>query len=322
MSLLALGLVLASCSTEATKPRTSAPASQAQVASAGPAWLVELNRLRGIGGLKPVADSPELSRDCYAHAKYLIDQGPEGEAEFVDYRTDLGLGAHEENPQSKYYSTAGADCVHPSHLKPGFAQSNDVAWGTDAKADLDGLFYDAPFHRLSLLAKWATVAGYGEYGTWPRRVGVLSLKGEGWIGSPLITFPAEGSTVPVGQVSTFEVPNPLTSCPGYELPVGLPITVQLGTGYRGKLTSYSLRNASGPVEVCGFDWNSYQNPDASVQKAGREGLKMFGAMILVPKQPLKNDRYTVTVDTMRQKLEWSFTVAAEPEHQTITTRTR
>jgi hypothetical protein len=155
-------------------------------------------------------------------------------------------------------------------------------------------------------------AGYGEYGTWPRRVGVLALRGENWVGSPLIRFPTAGSTVPIGALRNFEIPNPLTSCPGYHLPVGLPITIQVGTGYRGYLASYLLRDSSGPVAVCGFDWKSYQNPNAYVRDQARKELRMFGGMILIPRSPLKDGRYIVSVDTVREKLEWSFTIANRP----------
>ena len=289
-----------------------APLPDQDAASVG---LNELNRLREIGGLKPVTFDASLNTDCYAHAKYLVDQGPQDPQEFAEYRVRLGLGAHTEDPHSKYYSAAGIECTQGGEPTPGYSRSNDVAWGHDPKDDLDGLFYDAPFHRLSLLAAWATAAGYGSYGTWPMRVGVLSLRGEGGIGSPLIRFPTADSTVPVGEVRTFEVPNPLSSCAGYELPVGLPITIQFGSGYRGHLMSYSLHGPGGPVETCGFDWTSYRNSNATEQAHGRKSLQMFGAMVLVPREPLANGRYDITVNTGRQTLAWSFTVEAGSSNQ-------
>lgn len=275
-----------------------------------PAWLDELNRLRATGGLAPVGENAALSRDRDAHAKYLVEQGPAAAPQFVAYEVALGLGAHHEDPASAHFSAAGAECAAGGKPEPGVSQSNDVAWGRDPIDDLDGLFYDAPFHRLSLLASWASVAGYGTYGDYPRRVGTLALRGEGGIGSPLIRFPTDGSTVPVGIVRDFEIPNPLSSCAGYSLPVGLPITVQLGSGYRGRMVSYSVRGPAGAVEVCGFDWTNYQNPDARTQTVAREILRAFGAIVIIPHEPLANGRYAVAVSTGRQNFEWSFTVAA------------
>lgn len=274
-----------------------------------PAWLIELNRLRATGGLAPVAENAGLSSDCDAHAKYLVEQGPPSASQFEAYEMALGLGAHHEDPASPHFTAGGAECAAGGKPAPGVAQSNDVAWGRDPIDDLDGLFYDAPFHRLSLLASWATVAGYGTYGDYPRRVGTLALRGEGGIGSPLIRFPTDGSTVPVGQVRNFEIPNPLSSCPGYTLPVGLPITAQLGSGYRGRMLSYSMRGPAGEVETCGFDWTSYRNRDGATEEVARKILSMFGAIILIPRQPLANGRYTVAVSTGRQNFEWSFMVA-------------
>jgi hypothetical protein len=318
-SICATAILLASCSPDSTQ-RASQPTSAAQSQQSqqqldtqnsgpAPAWLNELNRLRETGGLKPVAENGALSRDCDAHAKYLVEQGPSSAPQFMDYERDLGLRAHHEDPASPHFSAAGAECAAGGKDAPGVSQSNDVSWGRNPIDDLDGLFYDAPFHRLSLLAPWATVAGYGTYGDYPRRAGTMALRGEGGIGSPLIRFPTDGSTVPVGQVNSFEMPDPLASCAGYSLPVGLPITVQLGSGYRGRMLSYSVRGPAGAVETCGFDWTSYQNPDAATQELARKLLRAFGAIILIPRQPLADGRYAVAVSTGRQNFEWSFTVS-------------
>jgi hypothetical protein len=300
----AIVIVVAGCATQ----KSPAPTGGAPNAAAAPAWLEELNRLRKTGGLKPVAEDVTLSRDCVAHAKYLVQQGPATAAQFEAYKSSLGLAAHHEDPASPHYSAAGAACTTGGEATPGFSRSNDVAFGRDPISDLDGLFYDAPFHRLSLLAPWATVAGYGSYGDFPRRAGTLALRGEGGIGSPLILFPTGGSVVPVGRVDTFEVPNPLTACPGYALPIGLPITIQLGSGYRGRLESYSVGGPSGAVETCGFDWLTYRNPDVSTQEQARKVLRAFGAIVLIPRHPMSAGVYKISVATGRQTFKWSFTV--------------
>ena len=137
----------------------------------------------------------------------------------------------------------------------------------------------------------------------------MALRGEGGIGSPLILFPTDGSTVPVGKIESFEAPDPLSSCPGYKVPIGLPITLQLGSGYRGRMQSYSITGPTGVVETCAFDWLTYQNPDASTQEHARELLRAFGAIILIPRQPLINGTYKVAVSTWRQNFSWSFAVA-------------
>ena len=302
--LCAIAIAVAGCSAQTSQPGQGVAPNTAT----SPAWLNELNRLRNTGGLKPVEDDPVLSRDCVAHAQYLVEQGPTTVAQFEDYKASIGLAAHHEDPSSPHYSAAGAECAAGGKEAVGFSQSNDVAWGRDPINDLDGLFYDAPFHRLSLLAPWATVAGFGTYGNYPRRVGTLALRGEGGIGSPLILFPTDGSTVPVGQIHSFEAPDPLSSCPGYKVPIGLPITIQLGSGYRGRMQSYSLHGPAGAVETCAFDWLTYRNPDAATQADAREILRAFGAIVLIPRQPLANGVYKVAISTGRQNFAWSFTV--------------
>jgi hypothetical protein len=287
---------------------SQSPASVTLASGPSPPWLSELNRLRKTGGLEPVTDDVALSQDCVAHAQYLVEQGPPGVPQFEEYKAAIGLAAHHEDPASPHYSAAGAECAAGGKEEEGYSQSNDVAWGRDPINDLDGLFYDAPFHRLSLLAPWATIAGYGTYGDYPRRVGTLALRGEGGIGSPLIEFPTDGSTVPVGQVYSFEAPDPLASCPGYKLPIGLPITIQLGSGYRGRMVSYSVSGPAGPIETCGFDWLTYRNPDASTQDDARQIMRAYGAIILVPRLPMAGGVYKVSVDTGRQTFQWSFTV--------------
>jgi|HubBroStandDraft_6_1064221.scaffolds.fasta_scaffold103641_2 hypothetical protein len=315
--LCATAILFASCSADSTQRVSQDVASSqqsrdqldSQNSGSSPGWLDELNRLRKTGGLEPVAENGALSRDCEAHAKYLVEQGPATEPQFESYKAAIGLGAHHEDPSSPHFSAAGAECAAGGKEAMGVSQSNDVAWGRDPINDLDGLFYDAPFHRLSLLAPWATVAGYGTYGAYPRRVGTMALRGEGGIGSPLILFPTDGSIVSVGKIESFEAPDPLSSCPGYKLPIGLPITMQLGSGYRGRMQSYSITGPAGVVETCAFDWLTYKNPDAAMQEHARQLLRAFGAIVLIPRQPLVNGNYKVAVSTGRQNFSWSFTVA-------------
>jgi hypothetical protein len=42
---------------------------------------------------------------------------------------------------------------------------------------------------------------------------------------------------------------------------------------------------------------------------------MFGGMVMIPREPLVNGHYDVTVDTGRQTLTWSFVIDAAPSNQ-------
>ena len=302
---------LSGCATDRVRNAQTGASPETSVPASSPVWLIELNNLRAIGGLTPVAQDPDLSRECQRHAQYLVESGPDDPTEFVNYRTSLGLGAHHEDPSNPHYSVEGSDGARGGQPTPGFAQAAEVSWARDPISDIDGLFYDAPFHRLALLASWATLAGYGSYGEWPRRAGALALRGPGRSGSPLIRFPSDGSTVPFGDVRNRETPDPLASCPGYRRPIGLPITITLGSGYRWRLLSNSVEGPRGKVETCAFDDLTYQNPDAHERDSARDALRHFGAIVIIPRFPLENGAYKVTVTNSHQSFVWSFKVTRE-----------
>jgi hypothetical protein len=54
---------------------------------------------------------------------------------------------------------------------------------------------------------------------------------------------------------------------------------------------------------------TYQNPDVAIQEHARKVLRAFGAIVLIPRQPLANGVYKVAISTGRQNFAWSFTVA-------------
>jgi hypothetical protein len=189
----------------------------------------------------------------------------------------------------------------------------------------------APFHRLSLLAPWATAAGYGAFGDYPRRAAALALwgilpKDSGGIGQ--VEFPPDGSTLAIAAMNNSEWPSPFTSCPGYGPPVGLPITLQMGSpgnvlpdglaislqmGSAVKLESFSLRDVTkdDTVEACAFDAFTYTNPDAVVQAYGINILRLYRAVVLIPRGPLRpGHRYAVGIKTVGRAVNWTFGIAA------------
>jgi hypothetical protein len=155
----ATALVFTACSADTTRHDSQdvglsqSQQSQEQLGVQNPSsassWLDELNRLRKTGGLRPVAENAALTRDCDAHAQYLVEQGPATEPQFEAYKSAIGLGAHHEDPASPDYSAAGAECAAGGKEAMGVSQSNDVAWGRDPINDLDGLFYDAVSSAVS-----------------------------------------------------------------------------------------------------------------------------------------------------------------------------
>jgi len=257
-------------------------------------WLAEINRWREEAGVPPVGENVGLSTGAAEHAQYLVKSGPKSAEQFSAYVQAIDGAAHTENSDSPYYTQAGHEAAH----------TGDVAFDRDPKADVRGLV-EAPFHRLSILAPWVRVAGYGDYGTWPMRAATLVLRGSTPVGlTKPVFFPPDGSTV-TGMMKASEWPNPLDACPGYAFPVGTPITVQTGAFIKVSLESYSVQDESTgqAVETCGFDAMSYP------VSWGKKGLSSYGAVVLIPRQPLtKGHQYRVNVKTHQHEYTWSFRV--------------
>jgi hypothetical protein len=76
------------------------------------------------------------------------------------------------------------------------------------------------------------------------------------------------------------------------------------------ISSYSLirDGDTSPIEACGIDANSYTNPDLPTQTTGRGLLHEYGALIIVPRNPLSIGLYTVKLSANGSDYGWSFTV--------------
>jgi hypothetical protein len=274
-------------------------------------WLDELNNWRRTVGLQPVAENLELSDGSRAHAEYILETARKDGANSVGaYGMVIGAALHHEDPNSPYFTEVGAQAAGGGRRVPGVSQAANIAFAQKSpKADIDSLLL-VPFHRLSLLAPWAEVAGYGNAGNFPERVGTLALRGrQGRNVSTAIEFPPDGSSVPFGTMSSPEWPNPLAACPGYRAPVGLPITLQLSK--QSSLGTYSLTDLTSGHELiaCAFDATTYENPDAGQQAYVRRALSMYNGVVLIPRNPLDpGHRYRVVIEA-GGSYQWSFEVA-------------
>jgi hypothetical protein len=277
-----------------------------------PLWLAELNRWRRMAGLTPVAENGPLNHGSEQHARYLVTEAPHDVAGFRAYDRNIGPRAHTEIPHSRAYTVAGAEAAIGGPLAPDIIQGADVAWeGRSESDDIDELIL-APFHRLSLLAPWARVGGYGSFGVPPRRAAALALRGPADAGlhPRAIEFPPANVTVPINVMSGAEWPNPTAGCAAYSRPVGLPITLQ--TGHHLVLQSFSLRDETSAevVAACGFDAVTYRNSDSTQQRRGRELLGAYGGVILIPRSRLSfGHEYHVRINSLQGIFEWSFSIS-------------
>jgi uncharacterized protein YkwD len=252
-------------------------------------WLAEINRWRAATGTAPVGENDALSIGAAKHAEYLIRNGPQASA---------GAIAHTEQPGNPHYTPDGDQAAH----------TGDVNNGTcTAMQAIDG-WLQVPFHRLNILASWTRVTGYGDYGHCPDSAAVLVVRGAAPVGltKPVI-FPPDGSTIFVGSMESGEWPDPLAASPGYSYPVGLPITVQLGSFVRTQLVSYEITDETTGrgVQACGFDSVSFPG-----EERARAALTEHGAVVVIPRHPLKAGRsYAVLIQTTGHSFSAHFSVA-------------
>jgi hypothetical protein len=124
-----------------------------------------------------------------------------------------------------------------------------------------------------------------------------------------IVWPADGTTVPIGSHTT-EYPSPLTSCPGYKAPVGLPLIVQVGAGADvPRVTHTAITDGTRWLHHCVFDESTYRNRDSEAQRLGRSILGSRDAIVLIPREPLTfGARYRVQVEVDGQQINWTFGV--------------
>ncbi|MGH7934624.1 MAG: CAP domain-containing protein [Candidatus Binataceae bacterium] len=287
-------------------------------------WLARLNQYRAMAKLPAVAEDQQLSKGDCAHSRYVVKNYTPA----IRADRSLGTNFHIEDTSNPWYTYDGFIAGRSSDVLAGTG-SPSASWAIDT-------WIAAPFHRFALLNPHLSRIGYGSFcenGVCAAAVNLTSdalpaalqirrrwssgapVTGEseargGGIGAPFahpIEFPPDRSVVDLLKFSSQEWPDPLTSCPGYKIPTGLSITLQLGTWLSPKISAWSLTSQGVPLETCAFDSDDYHNPQTLTQKLGRGGLEFYGAVVMIPRTPLKPDtRYTVSMKVEDMDYTWSF----------------
>jgi hypothetical protein len=261
-------------------------------------WLAYVNFHRSSAGLPPVSEDPALSDGDRKHARYMVENGVIG---------------HSEDPGNPWYTPEGDQAAQ---------SSNVMVSSTTATIDNQAidLWMEGPFHALGIVDPGLSEVGFGSYrdpDAPPWRMAaaldVLSGRGAPPPGQAYpVLWPGNGAVVPLNSFSGSEFPDPLTSCPGYQAPTGVPILVQLGADAATQVTGASLSEAAtgAPLELCVFDGDDYANPDPGAQSLGRNVLASRGAVVLVPRTPLKlkGTMYNASITVNGQTTAWSFSV--------------
>ena len=277
-------------------------------ASADDLWLNPLNRYRQSVGLAPVTANLRLSRGDFLHSRYIVKNF----GKQIAARVNLGAEMHFEDPSKPWYSAEGQAAGRSGDV--------DEMWnprGTAAPSWAIDNWMQSPFHRLPILNPHLHSVGYGydcEDGVCIAALNLNSdvdpvLSAPSPFAAP-IEYPPNGASIDANSFDG-EWPDPLTSCPGYSLPAGYPITIQLGSMVNPGITSFSFdRTAPTPaaIEACAFDGGTYSNPDPGTEKMARNQLSNFGAIVIVPRAPLTPGTYSVSITAGGHNYSWSFSV--------------
>jgi uncharacterized protein YkwD len=261
----------------------------------GPEWLAYVNDYRAMAALPPVTENPDWSYGNWLHGRYVVKND---------------LLTHSEDPSNPWYSAEGSAAGESSNLAGHSAVDPSDEWAIDT-------WMQSPFHAVGMLDPQLLQAGYGSYreadGGLQMAAGLDVLRGLGAL-APGVSFPvkwpSDGTAVPLtSHWSAY--PSPLTSCPGYTTPSGLPIILQLGAGELAPdVTGSSFRQGGTPLDHCVFSELTYTNPDPGQQSLGRNILAARDAVVLVPRDPLiPGAGYTASITADGQTHSWSFTVS-------------
>lgn len=265
------------------------------VVEPGVSPLNRLNYYRSLAGVPPVNENLAWSQGCVNHATYMAQNG---------------LLTHQEDPANPWYTPEGVAAGQAANLS-GFSVTDLYqSWFTD-------LLMQAAFHALPMLNPRLTQAGYGNLID-----GALPLPAAGCLdvwrgidygqpGTYPVRWPATNGLTPLVEYGGGEQPDPLTSCPGYTVPSGLPVLLLLGNDVSTPVVTASSFTGNGQALAhCVFSETTYTNPDPSQQQQGRSTLDFFDGVVLMPREPLQlGTTYTVSLTVSGEAYTWSFQVA-------------
>lgn len=266
-------------------------------AEVGPGWLDRLNFYRAAAALPPVAEAPVLSHAVRQHARYMVTHD-----------------AVEHAQRARRWATPeGAAAAAVSNLAGSTSPLEPESWAVDT-------WMQAPFHALGILDPALQQVGFGIHRARDGRIqtaaGLDVIRGRNAAPAAAVRYPvlwpADGASVPL-SAHTAEYPSPLTSCPGYTAPSGLPLIVQLGSGSRlPRVVGSYVGEETQALEHCVFDEGTYRNGRAIEQRLGRRILASRDAVVLIPRRPLRpGATYRVVLEVAGHlRLDWRFTVDA------------
>ena len=265
-------------------PASPAPLHIQATPAASATWLDELNTWRASTGVSALTENTTWSQGDYDHALYMVKND---------------LVTHYETPGVPYYTTAGDAAAQASNIYVSSSTSTSDQQAID-------WWMQAPFHAMGLMDPRLTQSGFGSYrevkSGWDMGAAVDVIRGNSFTGGNYpVYFPGNGTTEPLTSYGGGEFPDPLQACPGYSVPTGLPVFIQVGGNVNTTVGSVHSFTGNGvQLNHCVID-----SSNSSVGSY----LYTRGGVILVPQAPLQSGvKYVVALTVNSVPYTWSFTV--------------
>jgi uncharacterized protein YkwD len=230
--------------------------------AANTSWLDRLNTWRASTGLSSLSENTTWSQGDYDHAVYMVKND---------------LVTHYETSGVPYYSVAGDTAARDSNIYVSSSTST-----TDQQA-IDW-WMQAPFHAMGLMDPRLTQTGFGSYrevkSGWDMGAAVDVIRGNSFTGGHYpVYFPGNGTDEPLTSYGGGEFPDPLQACPGYSVPTGLPVFIEVGGNVNTTVGAVHSFTGNGvPLTHCVID---------SSNAAVGSYLYTRGGVILIPQHPLQ-----------------------------------
>jgi len=260
------------------------PVHIATAPAAGGIWLNRLNSWRTSTGLSTLTENTTWSAGDYNHALYMVKND---------------LVTHYETPGVPYYTPEGDAAARNGNI-----QVSSTTSATDDHA-IDW-WMGAPFHAMGMMDPRLTQTGFGSYrevkSGWQAGFALDVLRGNSFTGGSYpVYFPGNGATEPLTSYSGSEFPDPLQACPGYSVPTGLPVFIQVGG---------NVATTAGPVHSFTGNGTALAHCviDSSNPAVG-SSLTYRGGVIVIPRQPLQAGMtYVVALTVNGVPYTWTFSV--------------
>ena len=205
--------------------------------------LSEVNRIRAMAGLAPVARDPGLDMAAYMHSRYEGETGDTGHYETLS-ASPYYVGYAPKDRALKYGYTAavGEDVYQSSFGSTGtrtyLPADNSIQW-----------WMAAIYHRFPIIAPTTKHIGYGTYYKGTRAYSTLDFGKDSGLTGPVVRWPVpDQAGVMIGFNN--EYPNPVAQF-GATCPCGYPASISWPQG-TPSYTSVSMRRASDGAAVAGY----------------------------------------------------------------------